>query len=206
MAEPPENPLQRPLPDGIVPEEVVARTEARWVTTMATMLVIMFAVIVVTGVAGALHPASNVETIDSRTLHLRGEFVESNLGTAIELDGSATVRMIAEQYDFVPQCVAVPAETPVKFRLTSAERHPWLPAPRYQRQYDGRAGVCRRGAHELCPAGVVPDGVQRVLRPRSSRHVDARRRRAERPPRGAGTARKDALWNTLVPTCVNQRI
>src|SRR6516225_4619993 len=99
LAEPPGNPLQRPLPDGVVPEEVVARTEKHWFTTMAAMLVVMMAVIVVTGVAGALHPASNVETIDSRTLHLQGEFVESNLGTAIEPDGSATVRLIGQQYD-----------------------------------------------------------------------------------------------------------
>ena len=121
MAEPPGNPLPRRLPDGIVPEEVVARTEGRWVMIMATMLVVMMAVIVVTGVAGALHPASNVEVIQPQTLHLGGEFVESNLGTAIEPDGSATVRLIAIQYDFVPHCALVPANTPVKFRLTSAD-------------------------------------------------------------------------------------
>jgi cytochrome c oxidase subunit II len=121
LAEPPSNSPRRPLPDGIVPEEVVARTEGRWVMIMATMLVVMMAVIVVTGVAGALHPASNVEVIQPQTLHLGGEFVESNLGTAIEPDGSATVRLIAIQYDFVPHCVLVPANTPVKFRLTSAD-------------------------------------------------------------------------------------
>ena len=121
MAEPPENPLQRPLADGIVPEEVVARTENRWVIIMGTMLAVMMAVIVVTGVAGALHPSSNVEVIDPLTLHLGGEFVESNLGTVIEPDGSATVRLIGEQYDFVPHCVRLPANTPVKFRLTSAD-------------------------------------------------------------------------------------
>ena len=121
MAEPPENPPERSLPDGIVPEAIVARTESRWARTMAAMLVVMLAVIVVTSVAGALHPASNVETIDPRILHLGGEFVESNLGTAIAPDGSATVRMIAQQYDFVPHCVRVPAQTPVKFRLTSAD-------------------------------------------------------------------------------------
>jgi cytochrome c oxidase subunit 2 len=121
LAEPPSNPLQRPLADGIVPEEVVTRTENRWVMIMAAMLTVMMAVIVVTGVAGALHPASNVEVIEPLTLHLGGEFVESNLGTAMEPDGSATVRLIGEQYDFVPQCVSVPAGTPVKFRLTSAD-------------------------------------------------------------------------------------
>ena len=55
------------------------------------------------------------------TLHLKGEFAESNLGTALEPDGSATVRLIAQQYSFVPNCVTVPADTPVKFRLTSPD-------------------------------------------------------------------------------------
>jgi cytochrome c oxidase subunit II len=121
LADPLSNPLQRPLADGIIPEEVVARTEGRWAMIMAAMLTVMMMVIVVTGVAGALHPSSNVEVVQPLTLHLGGEFVESNLGTAIEPDGSATVRLIAGQYDFVPHCVSVPAETPVKFRLTSAD-------------------------------------------------------------------------------------
>ena len=121
MAESSTNPLGGPLPDGIVPEEVVARTEKRWFMIMAAVLLIMMVVVVATGIASALHPPSNVEVIDPTTLHLKGEFVESNLGTAIEPDGSATVRIIAEQYEFVPQCVQVPAGTPVKFRLTSAD-------------------------------------------------------------------------------------
>jgi cytochrome c oxidase subunit II len=120
LAEQPASPL-RPLPDGIVAEAVVARTEKRWTVIMATMLLVMMAVIVVTGVTGALHPSSNVELIDPTTLHLQGEFVESNLGTAVEPDRSVTVRMIATQYDFVPQCVDVPVGVPVKFRLTSAD-------------------------------------------------------------------------------------
>jgi cytochrome c oxidase subunit 2 len=81
----------------------------------------MMAVVVVTGVSYALHPPSNVETIDPTTLHLGGEFAESNLGTAVEPDGSVTVRLIAEQYAFVPICVQVPVDTPVKFRLTSPD-------------------------------------------------------------------------------------
>jgi cytochrome c oxidase subunit II len=121
LADVPSNPLRRPLPDGIVPAEIVARTEKRWLTVMAAMLVVMMAVIVTTGVMGALHPSSNVEVVDPLTLHLNGEFVESNLGTAIDPDGSVTVRLIAEQFDFVPSCVKVPANTPVKFRLTSAD-------------------------------------------------------------------------------------
>jgi cytochrome c oxidase subunit 2 len=75
----------------------------------------------VTAATHALHPPSNVETIDPTTLHLGGEFAESNLGTAVEPAGAVTVRMVAEQYSFVPECAAVPADTPVKFRITSAD-------------------------------------------------------------------------------------
>ena len=121
MAEQSSNPLRRPLPDGIVPEEVVARTEKRWTMMMAAMLLVMMAIVVLTGIMGAMHPSSNVEVIDPTTLHLQGEFVESNLGTAVEPDGSVTVRIIAEQYEFVPLCVQVPVGTAVKFRLTSAD-------------------------------------------------------------------------------------
>ncbi len=121
MAESSNNSQGSPLPDGIVLAEVVARTEKRWIILMAVMLLVMIAIVVVTGIAGALHPPSNVEVIDPTTLHLQGEFVESNLGTAVEPDGSVTVRVIAEQYDFVPHCVQVPVGTPVKFRLTSAD-------------------------------------------------------------------------------------
>lgn len=121
MAEQASNPVNQPLPDGIVPEEVVAHTEKRWIAIMGAMLVVMIAVIVVTGVMGAMHPPSNVEVIDPRTLHLKGEFVDSNLGTAVEPDGSVTVRLIAMQFDFVPRSVTVPADTPITFRITSAD-------------------------------------------------------------------------------------
>jgi cytochrome c oxidase subunit 2 len=121
LAETGTNPLQRPLPDGIIPEEAITRIENRWVAVMLGMLAVMMAIIVVTGVTHALNPPSNVETVDPTTLHLGGEFAESNLGTAVEPDGSVTVRLIAEQYAFVPDCAKVPVDTPVKFRLTSTD-------------------------------------------------------------------------------------
>ena len=121
MAEQPTSPVLPPLADGVVPKEVVARTELRWLKFMVAMLAIMLVIVVLTSAIGALHPASNVEVIQPETLHLGGEFAESNLGTAIEPDDSATVRIIAEQYDFIPNCVEVPVNTPVKFRLTSAD-------------------------------------------------------------------------------------
>ena len=116
-----QNPLLQPLPDGIVPAAAVARTEKHWLLVMVGMLAVMMAIVVVTGVVGAFHPPSNVETINPVTLHLDGEFAESNLGTAQERDGSLTSRLIADQYAFVPECVQVAVDTPVKFRLTSTD-------------------------------------------------------------------------------------
>jgi cytochrome c oxidase subunit 2 len=113
--------FKRPLPDGVVPAEVVARTEKRWLAVMVGMLAVMMAVIVLTGVTHGIHPPSNVEPIEPVTLHLGGEFAESNLGTAEERDGSLTVRLVAGQYGFTPDCTQVAVDTPVKFRLTSTD-------------------------------------------------------------------------------------
>ena len=120
MAEKPDLERQE-LPDGVVPEEVVIRSERRWFTVMLAMLAAMLALVVFSSVTQALHPPSNVETIDPLTLHQGGEFAESNLGTAKEPSGAVTVRMIAQQYSFVPGCVRVPSDTAVTFRLTSAD-------------------------------------------------------------------------------------
>jgi cytochrome c oxidase subunit 2 len=106
---------------GLVPESTITHTERRWFFVMASMLGIMLAIIVLTGVTQMLHPMSDVETVDAKTLHLKGEFVENNLGVSNNPDGSVTVHMIAEQYMFVPQCVKVPIATQVHFRLTSAD-------------------------------------------------------------------------------------
>jgi cytochrome c oxidase subunit 2 len=59
--------------------------------------------------------------VDPLSLHLAGEFVENNLGTEQNPDGSVTVRMIAQQYLFIPHCILVPAGVPVHLRITSAD-------------------------------------------------------------------------------------
>jgi cytochrome c oxidase subunit II len=160
------NPPHGPLPDGVISEEEVARTENRWIAIMLGMLGVMMAVIVATGASNALHPPSNVETIDPLILHLGGEFAESNLGTAVEPDDSVTVRLIAQQYAFVPDCARVPADTPVKLRLTSPDViHGFLlPAtnvntmiiPGYVaevRTTFARPGVYEMPCHEFCGYG-----------------------------------------------------
>jgi cytochrome c oxidase subunit 2 len=69
----------------------------------------------------AAHILDRRDRVDLATLHLQGEFVESDLGAARSADGSVTIHMIAEKYVFVPACVTVPAGVPVRLRITSAD-------------------------------------------------------------------------------------
>lgn len=101
--------------------DLIDRAERRWAYVVAGVVALVFGVIIFTGLHWAADPPSNVETIDATRLHLAGEFMEANLGTAIQPDGSAIVHVIAQQYSFVPQCIVVPAKTPVVFRVTSPD-------------------------------------------------------------------------------------
>ena len=103
------------------PFDVVDRAERRWTYWVAGIIAFVLALIIFSSAHWAAQPPSNVETIDASRLHLVGEFMEANLGTAIERDGSATVRMLAQQYSFVPSCIVVPAGTSVEFRVTSPD-------------------------------------------------------------------------------------
>jgi hypothetical protein len=48
-------------------------------------------------------PQARVETVDVRTVPLKGEFIESNLGTEVRSDGSVVARIVAQQYSFTPR-------------------------------------------------------------------------------------------------------
>jgi cytochrome c oxidase subunit II len=100
---------------------VAARIEQRWATLSIAIVGLLVGMAAFVGIHQATMPQGHVETADPRTLHLSGEFVESNLGSEIAPDGSVTVRAIGQQYSFTPQCIVVPAETPVKLRATSAD-------------------------------------------------------------------------------------
>ena len=134
-----------------------------------------------TGIHQATMPQARVETIDPKTLHLSGEFVESNLGSALEADGSVTVRAIAQQYSFTPQCIVVPADTPITFRATSADVvHGFL--------IEGTnintmlvPGYVSELPIRFKSAGRAPDAVPGILRHRPSRACGARSRCSTRP-------------------------
>lgn len=102
-------------------ESVAVAAERRWTYIVAAIIAMLIVIMVVTGLHWAAMPPSRVETVDVKRLHVEGEFVESNLGTAVGQDGKVTVRLIAQQYSFVPQCILVPADTPVTFRGTATD-------------------------------------------------------------------------------------
>jgi hypothetical protein len=85
---------------------------------------------------------ADANRVNPLTLHLQGEFVESNLGTAREPDGSFTLRMIAEQYMFVPHCALVPAGVPVAFTDHQRRRGAFAHLHRYRLRGESRS---RRG-------------------------------------------------------------
>ena len=101
--------------------DVTVFAEKRWTIVVALIIASLIVTMIFTGVHWAAMPPSRVETVDPRTLHISGEFAEGNLGTSITPEGKVVVRLIAQQYSFVPQCIVVPAEVPVTFRGTSAD-------------------------------------------------------------------------------------
>ncbi len=100
----------------------VDATEKKWLYLSILMAGIMIGILAFYAIGANVHPPSNVETINSDTLHLPGsEFAESNLGLKHMPDGSVEVRMVAARYGFYPQKIEIPVDTQVKFRIASAD-------------------------------------------------------------------------------------
>jgi cytochrome c oxidase subunit 2 len=102
-------------------DEDIQRSELQWSGLALSALAIVLAIIILSAIALAIHPPSNIEMVDPATLHLRGEFIESNLGTTAADDDTITVRIVATQFAFVPRCTAVPAGKPVTIRMAAPD-------------------------------------------------------------------------------------
>ena len=102
-------------------KDAAERVERRWGAVSLAIIFVLVFLATFAGVHQASMPQNRVEVADPRTLHISGEFIESNLGSAVEPDGSVTVRLLGQQYSFSPQCIVVPTDTPVTFRTTSAD-------------------------------------------------------------------------------------
>jgi cytochrome c oxidase subunit II len=100
---------------------VAARIERRWTIMSAGLVGLLIGMAIFAGIHKATMPQAWVETANPQTLHISGEFIESNLGSAVETDGSVTVRAVGQQFSFTPQCILVPTGTPVTFRATSSD-------------------------------------------------------------------------------------
>jgi cytochrome c oxidase subunit 2 len=101
--------------------EVAARTERRWAIISIIIIVMLALLATFAGIHRATMPQARVETTDPARIHLSGEFVEQNLGSVLEQNGSVTVRAIGQQYSFTPSCLLLPAQTPITLRATSAD-------------------------------------------------------------------------------------
>ena len=101
--------------------ELAALVERRWATICVLIVAVFVAVAAFGGIHQAAMPQARVETISPTRLHLSGEFVETNLGSAVEPDGSVTVRAVGQQYSFTPQCMIVPTDMPITFRAASPD-------------------------------------------------------------------------------------
>jgi cytochrome c oxidase subunit 2 len=95
--------------------------ERTWVWISLALAIVMGVMLGYFAVANNLHPPSNVETIDSSRLHLSEEFAEDKLGVKTNPDGSVRVTLVAARYGFYPPRIEVPVDTPVTFRLASAD-------------------------------------------------------------------------------------
>ena len=109
------------MPDHDEGAAVAARIERRWTIMSAGLVGLLIGMAIFAGIHKATMPQAWVETANPQTLHISGEFIESNLGSAVEADGSVTVRAIGQQFSFTPQCILVPTGTPVTFRATSSD-------------------------------------------------------------------------------------
>lgn len=101
-------------------EQEVVATEMRWTIAVGVTVALISIGILWAAIAQFINPPSNFETIDPQRLHLSGEFTESNLGTSVA-NGEVSVRVVATQFAFAPQCVVVPANEKVTLRFTSPD-------------------------------------------------------------------------------------
>jgi cytochrome c oxidase subunit 2 len=102
-------------------EHDVVRSELRWTLVVTGFVVVTMGLTLFAALALQRNPPSNLERIDPKTLHLSGEFTESNLGTRVERTGQVTSRIVATQFAFVPNCIVVPADQEVALRFASPD-------------------------------------------------------------------------------------
>ena len=97
----------------------VERYERMWMWGAGALVVLFLAAIVATAAVGAIQPPSHLETVDPTALSSHPEFKAP--GVSVRPDGGVVAVVVAAMFNFDPNPIEVPANTPVTFRLTSSD-------------------------------------------------------------------------------------
>jgi len=93
--------------------------ERLWMWGAGGLIVLFLAAISITAFTQAVQPPSHIETINPATLADHPEFGDPKMST--RPDGSVVVSVVAEMFQFRPDPIEVPVNTPVTFRITSGD-------------------------------------------------------------------------------------
>ncbi len=95
--------------------------EKKWVKIVLGICALFVSIIMIDALFHNINAPSNVETINSASLHLNEEFAEDKLGVQRDKKNNLVVRMVAGRYSFFPKEIFVPAETKITFRWVSMD-------------------------------------------------------------------------------------
>ena len=102
-------------------ERAILQTELRWAWVVGGFVAVIVGAILIAAITMHMNPPSNREFVDPKTLHLSDEFTEANLGTSVDPNGRIVARMITTQFEFVPNCIVLPANRDVTLRFASPD-------------------------------------------------------------------------------------
>jgi cytochrome c oxidase subunit 2 len=102
-------------------ERAIVKSEIRWSLIVGAAVALLLILILFAAITMHMNPPSNREYVDPKTLHLSAEFTEANLGTSVDPKGQIVARLIATQFEFVPNCILLPANRDVTIRATSPD-------------------------------------------------------------------------------------
>ena len=97
----------------------VERYERMWMWGAGALVVLFLGAIVATSAVDAVQPPSHLETVDPMALSTHPEFKAP--GVSVRPDGRVVAVVVAAMFNFDPNPIEVPANTPVTFRLTSSD-------------------------------------------------------------------------------------
>jgi cytochrome c oxidase subunit 2 len=87
---------------------------------LAGVLIVAFlgAIVLAAGLQG-VQPPGHIETVNPTSLDTHPEF--GTPGVRVREDGTQAVSIVAAMFSYTPDPITVPANTPVTFRITSAD-------------------------------------------------------------------------------------